>query len=47
MRDKNLLYAKQKLVNNGYTCVLYNGEVCLGGGIIKEVRKNNQKLWYL
>lgn len=26
MRDKNLLYAKQKLVNNGYTCVLYNGE---------------------
>ena len=27
--------------------ILYDGEICLGGGIIKEVRKNNEKLWYL
>ena len=36
-----------KRVTPGQACVLYNGEECLGGGIIKEVRKNNQKLWYL
>ncbi len=36
-----------KSVTPGQACVLYDGEVCLGGGIIKEVRKNNQKLWYL
>ena len=36
-----------KAVTPGQACVLYLGEQCLGGGIIKEVRKNNQKLWYL
>lgn len=36
-----------KRVTPGQACVLYNGEECLGGGIIKEVRKNNKKLWYL
>ena len=36
-----------KSVTPGQACVLYDGEVCLGGGIIKEVRKNNKKLWYL
>ena len=36
-----------KSVTPGQACVLYNGEECLGGGIIKEVRKNNEKLWYL
>ena len=37
-----------KAVTPGQACVLYaeDGE-CLGGGIIKEVRKNGQKLWYL
>ena len=25
----------------------HNNDECLGGGIIKEVIKNNQKLWYL
>ena len=34
-------------VTPGQACVLYLGEQCLGGGIIKEVRKNNEKLWYL
>jgi len=36
-----------KAVTPGQACVFYLGEECLGGGIIKEVRKNNQKLWYL
>lgn len=36
-----------KRVTPGQACVLYNGEECLGGGIIKEVRKNDEKLWYL
>lgn len=36
-----------KAVTPGQACVLYNGEECLGGGIIKEVRKNGKKLWYL
>lgn len=36
-----------KSVTPGQACVLYNKEECLGGGIIKEVRKNNKKLWYL
>ena len=36
-----------KRVTPGQACVLYNEEECLGGGIIKEVRKNNKKIWYL
>jgi tRNA-specific 2-thiouridylase len=36
-----------KAVTPGQACVFYLNEECLGGGIIKEVRKNNQKLWYL
>ncbi len=36
-----------KSVTPGQVCALYNKEECLGGGIIKEVRKNNKKLWYL
>ena len=36
-----------KAVTPGQACVFYKNEQCLGGGIIKEVRKNNQKLWYL
>ena len=36
-----------KSVTPGQACVLYNGEECLGGGIIKEVRKDGKKLWYL
>ena len=38
---------KVKSVTPGQACVFYLGEQCLGGGIIKEVRKNNEKLWYL
>ncbi|MCM1443995.1 MAG: tRNA 2-thiouridine(34) synthase MnmA [Candidatus Amulumruptor caecigallinarius] len=36
-----------KAVTPGQACVFYNNEECLGGGIIKEVRKNGKKLWYL
>ena len=38
---------KCKSVTPGQACVFYLDEECLGGGIIKEVRKNGQKLWYL
>ena len=38
---------KVKAVTPGQACVLYLGEQCLGSGIIKEVRKNDEKLWYL
>ena len=36
-----------KSVTPGQACVFYLGDECLGGGIIKEVRKNDKKLWYL
>ena len=36
-----------KSVTPGQACVFYLEDECLGGGIIKEVRKNNKKLWYL
>ena len=36
-----------KAVTPGQACVLYKNDECLGGGIIKEVRKNGEKLWYL
>ena len=36
-----------KSVTPGQACVLYNGEECIGGGIIKEVYKNNEKIKYL
>lgn len=38
---------KVKAVTPGQACVFYLDEECLGGGIIKEVRKNSEKLWYL
>ncbi len=40
-------YDNIKSVTPGQACVLYDGDKCIGGGIIKEVRKNNEKLWYL
>ena len=36
-----------KRVTPGQACVLYDKDECIGGGIIKEVRKNNERLWYL
>lgn len=42
-----LRYDGVKAVTPGQICVLYLDTMCLGGGIIKEVHKNNNKLWYL
>jgi len=39
-------YNNVKAVTPGQACVFYQGEKCIGGGIIKEVRKNGEKLWY-
>lgn len=36
-----------KSVTPGQACVFYLDEECIGGGIIKEVRKDEKKLWYL
>lgn len=38
---------KVKSVTPGQACVLYLDEECLGCGIIKEVYKNDEKLFYL
>jgi len=38
---------KAKSVTPGQACVLYLEEECLGCGFIKEVYKNNERLWYL
>ncbi len=34
-------------VTPGQACVLYDGDVCLGSGIIDEVYKDGKRLWYL
>jgi len=36
-----------KAVTPGQACVLYKEAECLGSGIIKDIYKNNEKLWYL
>ena len=40
-------YDNIKSVTPGQACVFYLGDICLGGGIIKEVKKDDKKLWYL
>ncbi len=40
-------YNNVKSVTPGQACVLYIGEKCIGGGIIKTVCKNQEKLWYI
>ncbi|MBQ6497892.1 MAG: tRNA 2-thiouridine(34) synthase MnmA [Bacilli bacterium] len=40
-------YSGIKRVTPGQACVLYKDNLCLGGGIITEVRKDNKKLWYI
>lgn len=40
-------YEQAKSVTPGQVCAFYFGSECLGGGIIKEVRKDGKKLWYL
>ena len=48
-KDDNILvkYENVKGVTPGQVCALYIEDECIGSGIIKEVRKNNEKLWYL
>ena len=49
--DNNELLVKYpqgvKRVTPGQACVLYDGDECLGGGIISDIYKNGEKLWYL
>lgn len=48
--DENILVKYPqgvKAVTPGQACVLYDGDECIGGGIIKEIYKDNQKCWYL
>lgn len=47
--DKVLVKYPQgvKRVTPGQACVFYDGDRCLGGGIIETVCKNGEKLWYL
>ena len=39
-------YDHVRAVTPGQACVLYNGEICLGGGTIKEVYYNEEKRMY-
>jgi len=45
--DISLKYEEAKSVTPGQAAVIYNDQECIIGGIIKEVRKNNEKLWYV
>lgn len=49
INDNEILVSYQgiKAVTPGQACVLYDDNECIGGGIIKEVYKDNNKLWYL
>lgn len=40
-------YDRIKSVTPGQACVFYDGEKCLGGGIIKTVCKEGKKIWYI
>lgn len=43
----SLKYDEAKSVTPGQAAVIYLNDECIIGGIIKEVRKNNQKIWYI
>lgn len=49
INDNEILvkYDKVKSVTPGQVCALYIDDRCIGSGTIKEVRKNDEKLWYL
>ena len=45
--DVLVKYDKIKAVTPGQACVFYDGDKCIGGGIIKTVCKENKKIWYI
>ena len=45
--ELQIMYNGVKGVTPGQICALYIEDRCIGSGVIKEVRKNNKKLWYL
>ena len=49
LEDGNIevFYDNVKSVTPGQACVIYDGDECIIGGIIKEVRKDGKKLEYL
>ncbi len=49
INDNEILvrYNDIKAVTPGQACVLYDNNICIGGGLIKEVYCDNKKLWYL
>ena len=40
-------YKDGKAITPGQACVIYDGEECLMGGIIKQVFKDDKEIWYL
>ena len=40
-------YDNIKAVTPGQACVFYDGEYCIGGGIIKDIYKNQEKVWWI
>ncbi len=40
-------YDAVKSVTPGQACVVYDNEKCIGGGIVKTVCKDDEKLWYI
>lgn len=40
-------YNDAKSVTPGQLCAIYVQNECIGSGIIKEIRKDNNKLWYI
>lgn len=48
-KDDELIvkYNNEKAVTPGQACVIYYNDEMIIGGIIKEVRKDGKKLWYL
>lgn len=45
--EVTLKYESAKAVTPGQACVIYLGSEVIAGGIIKDVRKDGEKLWYL